>query len=158
MACPQVSGLAALIRSMRGDLTGAQVRELIEASVQKKADYATKVSTGGLIDVGATIKAITDGTIPEPDPEKSCKTIKIRTEAWGYENSYAVGSCESTQTYYEDYQNYEEGPCCLNSDTYNLVCKCSWGDGWHGGYVEIDGVKYCEDFTSGSEKYVSVTF
>lgn len=30
--------------------------------------------------------------------------------------------------------------------TYTLVCIDSYGDGWHGGYVKIDGVKYCETF------------
>merc|ERR1719436_1939473 len=65
MACPHVSGLAALVRSMRGDLTGQQVKELIEANVQKKSAYADKVSTGGLIDVGATIKALKKDT-PTP--------------------------------------------------------------------------------------------
>jgi hypothetical protein len=58
MACPQVSGLAALMRTMRADLTGKEIRDMIEANVQKKAVYADKVSSGGLIDVGATIKAL----------------------------------------------------------------------------------------------------
>merc|ERR1711981_83241 len=58
MACPQVSGLAALMRSMRATLTGKEVRDMIEANVQKKAAYVDKVSSGGLIDVGATIKAL----------------------------------------------------------------------------------------------------
>ena len=60
MACPQVSGLAALLMSMRGNLTPAQVKQLIEQNVQKKSQYTGKVSTGGLIDVDKTISAITD--------------------------------------------------------------------------------------------------
>ena len=39
-----------------------------------------------------------------------------------------------------------------------LDCKCSFGDGWHGGYVEINEVKYCDDFTRGHEKQVEVSW
>jgi len=74
------------------------------------------------------------------------KTIKIRTEARGNENSYYIGSCGSTQQY-ANHQSYEED-CSLAPGLYYLVCKCSYGDGWHGGYVEIDGVRYCEHFWS----------
>ena len=77
------------------------------------------------------------------------KTIKIRTEAWGYENSYAIGTCVSTQQY-ATRQNYEE-ECSLASGTYNLDCKCTYGDGWHGGYLEINGEQYCANFTNGDE-------
>ena len=61
MACPMVSGLAALVRSMRGSLNGAQVKQLIEQNVQKKSQFSGLVSTGGLIDVDKTIGAITGG-------------------------------------------------------------------------------------------------
>ena len=30
-----------------------------------------------------------------------------------------------------------------------VTCDDSYGDGWHGGYIEIDGNKYCDDFTTG---------
>ena len=61
MACPQVSGLAALIMTMRDGMSAVEVRRLIEENVQKKDQYADVVSTGGLIDVGATIKALKAG-------------------------------------------------------------------------------------------------
>jgi len=184
MACPHVSGLAALIMTMRDNMSAHEVRQLIEANVRVKAEYANFVSSSGLIDAGATIKALKAGsgndTTPEPptcdyapycaivdcskngsaalcpDQCKTTKTIKIRTEAWGYENSYAIGTCVSTQQY-ATRQNYEE-ECSLAAGTYNLDCKCTYGDGWHGGYVEIDGVQYCKDFTSGHSKTVSVTW
>ena len=62
MATPMVSGLAALIMTMREDLTGAEVRALIEANVETSDDLAGLVSSGGLIDVGATIVAAKDYT------------------------------------------------------------------------------------------------
>merc|ERR1711963_454417 len=61
MACPQVSGLAALIMTMRDGMSAEEVRKVIEENVQKKDQYKDLVSTGGLIDVGATIKALKSG-------------------------------------------------------------------------------------------------
>ena len=58
MACPQVSGFAALIRTMRPELNGQQVRAVIENNVQLKSAYTNLVSSGGLIDVGKTLKAL----------------------------------------------------------------------------------------------------
>ena len=57
MACPQVSGLAALVFSMRDYLGAEGVKKLIEENVQKKEQYSGLVSSGGLIDVAATIRA-----------------------------------------------------------------------------------------------------
>merc|ERR1711899_395943 len=45
MACPQVSGLAALIMTMRDNMSAHQVRQLIEANVRVKAEYASFVSS-----------------------------------------------------------------------------------------------------------------
>ena len=39
MACPMVSGLAALMMSMRGQVSPAEVKDLIELNVQKKWKY-----------------------------------------------------------------------------------------------------------------------
>merc|ERR1712165_88590 len=184
MACPMVSGLAALIMTMRDGMSAQQIRSLIEANVRVKTEYADFVSSSGLIDVGKTIKALKgsdgNGTNPEPptcdyapycaivdcsksgaaalcpDQCKRCTNIKIRTEAWGNENSYAIGTCVSTQQY-ATRKNYEE-ECSLASGTYNLDCKCTYGDGWHGGYVEIDGAKYCEGFRTGHKTSVPVVW
>ena len=62
MACPQVSGLAALIRTMRPDLNAQQVRKAIESNVRVKSEYANLVSSSGLIDVGKTLKALKSGS------------------------------------------------------------------------------------------------
>ena len=58
MACPHVSGLAALIMTMSSNLTGKEVKELIEANVQNKTAYKDLVRSGGLIDVAKTIKSL----------------------------------------------------------------------------------------------------
>ena len=75
--------------------------------------------------------------------------IKKVTKAWGSENSWTFGKCKNPQTY-EKHQTYTM-KCCLPKGKYTLTCNDSYGDGWHGGYLEIKGKKYCEDFTTGSE-------
>ena len=32
---------------------------------------------------------------------------------------------------------------------YVVTCKDSYGDGWHGSYLAVNGQKYCEYFNSG---------
>ena len=32
---------------------------------------------------------------------------------------------------------------------YKLICEDSYGDGWHGGHLIIQGTSYCHDFTTG---------
>ena len=61
MACPHASGLAALILTMRSNLSGQEVRQLIEDNVQKKPHYDGIVSSGGLIDMGKTVIAVKNG-------------------------------------------------------------------------------------------------
>ena len=38
-----------------------------------------------------------------------------------------------------------------------MQCKDSYGDGWHGGYIQIgsSATKLCSDFTSGRQKNVA---
>ena len=75
--------------------------------------------------------------------------VKIRTKKYGEENSWIFGSCSNNEAYQSD-QRYTE-ICCQEKGYYNVVCKDSYGDGWHGGYVEIGDVRYCDDFVDGFE-------
>ena len=78
-----------------------------------------------------------------------CMNITTTTKrSWG-ENSWIFGSCSSNQTY-ESNQRYTE-QCCQEKGDYKVVCKDRYGDGWHGGYVQIEDVKYCDDFSDGFE-------
>jgi hypothetical protein len=81
--------------------------------------------------------------------------VAMHTNAWGSEISWAIGSVCSSGTTYGDHQSYEE-PCCLPSGTYELTCSDSYGDGWNGGHIEIDGASYCDDFAQGNSKTVSI--
>ena len=58
MSAPMVSGLAALVMTMRKDLTSAEVKGVILANVEKNINYNGLVSSNGIIDVGATIFAL----------------------------------------------------------------------------------------------------
>ena len=58
MACPHVSGFAALILTMRCDMSGQQVKQLIMNNVQRHYVYEDLVSSGGIIDIGRTIRAL----------------------------------------------------------------------------------------------------
>ena len=58
MACPHASGLAAMLITLRCGLSGQEIRILIENNVQVKPFYRDLVSSGGLIDVAKTIRAL----------------------------------------------------------------------------------------------------
>jgi len=48
--------------------------------------------------------------------------------------------------------HYGEQPaedCKLKAGDYTLKCIDTYGDGWNGAFMTIDGVMYCKDFTSG---------
>ena len=79
-----------------------------------------------------------------------CFEVKLTTANYGDEISWTLGSCESDGSYGNDGEYTQQ--CCLMPGRYNLACKDSYGDGWHSGYIEVDGIKYCESFTSGSEE------
>jgi len=83
--------------------------------------------------------------------------MKLSTKSWGNEVSWTFGTCSSlSEGSYGNNQDYSE-ECTVAPGTYTLTCTDSYGDGWHGGYLTIQGTKYCRDFKSGSSKTVSVT-
>jgi len=78
-----------------------------------------------------------------------CFDIVLTTTRWGSENSWVLGTCASTMVH-ENHNTHEAVECCLPPGEYTLECKDSYGDGWHGGYITVNGAKYCEDFDSSS--------
>ena len=80
-------------------------------------------------------------------------TLKLVTKDYGSEISWEFGNCfgptSSQPNPYQSDTTYDDIECCQSLGSYILLCRDSYGDGWHGGYIEIDGTKYCEDFTSG---------
>ena len=86
----------------------------------------------------------------EDEDEDLCTEINVVTQQYGNENSWSFGNCNSTQEY-TDFNTAIE-VCCQPAGTYELVCRDTYGDGWHGGYIEIGGISYCGDFADGHEE------
>jgi hypothetical protein len=84
-----------------------------------------------------------------------CTDIKVVTTSWGHENSWTFGACSSTQDYQDETTTNEQ--CCQPAGDYELICKDSFGDGWHGGYLKINGQEYCKEFDTGDEKKENAT-
>ena len=80
--------------------------------------------------------------------------IKIVTKSYGRENTWTFGSCSSSQRYSSRREYIER--CCLSSGEQTLTCKDGYGDGWHGGYIEIQGEKYCKNFRRGKQKKIGI--
>ena len=80
--------------------------------------------------------------------------MQLTTVNYGSEISWSLGSCQSNGGYGNNAEYTEQ--CCLTPGNYNLECKDSYGDGWHGGYLQIgdSDVNLCKDFTEGSSKVV----
>ena len=82
--------------------------------------------------------------------------IKATVTDSGYNNSWHIGCvdqycqiCVNNQEYRWSGEYNQE--CCFLEDYKEYIIKCYdyLKDGWHGGYLEINGVKYCEDFLEG---------
>ena len=80
--------------------------------------------------------------------------MKLTTKAHASEISWSLGSCSSNRSY-SDNQKYTQ-QCCLGFGSYGLQCKDSYGDGWEGGYIEVDGIIHCDNFYSGSVQTIAI--
>ena len=78
-----------------------------------------------------------------------CISVKTVVKDFGIEMSWNIGGmCKNDEGYFES-KEYTQKCCVAEGST--ITCKDSFGDGWHGGYLEIDGQKYCDIFSSGYE-------
>ena len=80
--------------------------------------------------------------------------MTLTTKGYGDENSWSLGACSSNRSYANN-QEYTQ-QCCLAPGNYNLQCKDSYGDGWQGGYIEVDGIRHCDDFNSGKVQTIAI--
>ena len=95
--------------------------------------------------------------------QSNCQYLKIVTTRWGSENRWTYGTCSgppstikhqvdpcpqtnpattcpsASSTAINYYSSYRAiiVECCQASGTHTLTCIDSYGDGWHGGYIEI---------------------
>ena len=72
--------------------------------------------------------------------------MKLTTQNWANEIKWKIGSCMSNRNY-EGRKIYRK-QCCLPNGIYKLTCKDDWGDGWNGGYLDINGQRFCDNFNS----------
>jgi len=97
----------------------------------------------------ATTTELEEETTTEAVPK--CFDVTITTKQYGNENSWTLGTCVSDAAGYQADQVYSE-ECCLEAGQYTLTCDDSYKDGWHGGFITIQGKQYCEDFTDGHQQ------
>merc|ERR1712154_51168 len=91
----------------------------------------------------------------------SCRvqTVKLYTLLYANEIEWdllGVSGCSSFRQEYENDSVYEL-ECCIPDETFTLKCMNSIGDGFHRGYLEIEGNKFCQDHF-GFEKSVEISF
>ena len=97
-----------------------------------------------------------------PTGPEVCFDVTTNTTSWGNEIEWAIGCsdgscrpCTSVPPNGAPYGNYETytQECCLPQDqeTFVVTCTDSYGDGWHGGFLEISGNQYCSQFSTGTE-------
>ena len=84
-----------------------------------------------------------------------CVEIRLTTKSFASEISWKLGSCSNKYAYGNNLVFVQQ--CCLPPGVYNLECKDTYSDGWHGGYIEVDGTRYCESFSSGSILTAEIT-
>lgn len=78
-----------------------------------------------------------------------CFSVALTTKSYGSEISWSVGSCTSRETYTNN--AFSRQDCCAPTGS-TITCTDSYGDGWHGGYLEINDQRYCENFATGKEQ------
>ena len=55
MACPHVAGAAALLKSLRPNLSAVSVKRILMQSVDKVPEYADKIVSGGRLNVARAL-------------------------------------------------------------------------------------------------------
>ena len=85
----------------------------------------------------------------------ACLDVKVQMSV-GEEVSWKLGS-KTFGPYNEIEIGIVSEEVCIQRGTHKLVCNDTAGDGWHGGYIEIDNKRYCDNFTSGSDMTIEVT-
>ena len=73
----------------------------------------------------------------------ACFGMHLTTKKHGGDIAWSIGSLSGGP--YGDNTNYTER-YCLAPGEYTLTCRNQVARGWFGGFLEIQGHKYCQDF------------
>jgi len=113
------------------------------------------------VNVPFGISAPTASPVENTCSSGNLHTLVLHTQVYGIEITWdlvGVENCDShTNAPYGDYNTYSTD-CCVSDGSYELICEDTYGDGWHGAFLMIDGNKYCEQFLQGSSMTDVVTF
>jgi len=86
----------------------------------------------------------------------------------GFDGCINKGAYRNWMSGYDENEEYNQ-ECCLPKDVNEFTITClvedtcpgCWGDefagGWNGGYLEINGGKYCDDFSAGYSATVALS-
>ena len=80
--------------------------------------------------------------------------MTLTTRYWGNEISWSLYNQETSTSVcsskppgtYGWYSTIIEQCTLFEGIQYKLHCKDTYGDGWHGGYITIQGERYCNHF------------
>jgi len=96
------------------------------------------------------------------DSSNDDMNMTMVTDAWGKECSWNITDAEGdlvcSGSGYPSNTVNEISDCDFEpNQQYNLTCMDSWGDGWGDNYLEIDGIKYCNNigFSTQNETFGS---
>ena len=87
----------------------------------------------------------------------------LTTKDFGNEIQWSLSeNCSSDYTYddyydeigYADNQDHVKH-CCVTDGIYNVVCRDHGNDGWHGGYLTINGTRFCDDWGEYEDDQIS---
>jgi len=94
---------------------------------------------------------IETATTMAPESDSCMMTVTMDTQSWGNEVTWNIEGTNCNSDALAPYSSHEmyDHECCLHEGEYTLNCVDSWGDGWHGGSIMIDGISYCGDFIQG---------
>ena len=88
--------------------------------------------------------------------------VTLTTKEYGYEISWALLDAEECEIVcssqppgsYPSHSTITESCGFLKTNVdHKLHCKDSFTDGWNGGYLTIQGVRYCDDFCPNANGY-----
>ena len=85
-----------------------------------------------------------------------CGNVALQVPS-GVEMEYKIKGPVNCEGEIADKAGLVQADCNLTPGSYELRCIDSFGDGWQGGFITINGKNYCKDFTTGHQKVVQVT-
>ena len=133
---------------MRENLDPEEVQQLVTMEQDLGLNFSIKT-----IETSPPVETQSE-TTEIPCAQENYLDILIVMKDWASENSWRIGeklSCSGSG--YQSRVIYRSDTCCLEFGQHELVCEDEYGDGWDGGFLQINGVKFCEHFLGKNETF-----